>query len=568
MKFDAVEREIFKSLFVSVAEEMGTVLQRASFSPNIKERRDYSCAVFDGRGDLVAQGDHMPVHLGSMPASVASALAHSPPDEGDVIALNDPFEGGTHLPDVTLVSPVVLPAAGRPRSRRGAGARSGDRRARARGERFYLATRAHHADVGGSSPGSMPLSTEIYQEGLRIPPVRLVRRGERVGEIWRLLLANVRTPLEREGDLAAQLSAHHTGERRLRELAARHGAATLAAAAVDLQEYTERVARAVLRSVPNGTYPFEDHLDDDGAGSGPVPIRVKLVFRGDRLTVNFHGSFRQVKGPLNAVAAVTISAVAYVIRCLLPPGVPANAGGLRPVRVLLPERSIVNASPPAAVAGGNVETSQRIVDVLLGALARARPDLAPAASGGTMNNVTFGGLDPRTGEPFAYYETLACGAGAAPGGAGAHGVHTHMTNSRNSPVEALENEMPVRLRAYHLRRRSGGSGRHRGGDGLRREYEFLVPVSAGILADRRVTRPYGLSGGGPGRPGRDTLVRSGRGRRLPAKVRLELDPGDRLRIETPGGGGFGRVERGGRLRRKKASREQRKTSQPRRRRRT
>lgn len=524
-RFDPVEREIFRNLFNSVAEEMGVVLQRTAFSPNIKERRDYSCAVFDEKGALVAQGDHMPVHLGSMPASVDAVLGEIWLGLGDVAILNDPFAGGTHLPDVTLVSGVFL----------------GRRAARAD---FYVASRAHHADVGGMAPGSMPLSTEIYQEGLRIPPLLLTRAGERDRAAWDLILANVRTPEEREGDLAAQLAAHHRGTERLTELARRHGASRLRSAAADLQDYAERAVRQTLSKIPDGVYRFADELDDDGVGPERIPIAVTIEIRGGSMKVDFEGTGLQVAGSMNAVAAITVSAVSYVVRCLLPTGTPANAGSARPIDLRMPAGSVVRALPPAAVAGGNVETSQRITDVLLGALAQAVPDLVPAASGGTMNNVTFGGVAEPGGKPFAYYETLACGAGGGPLGPGEHGVHTHMTNSRNTPVEALENELPVRIRAYALRRGTGGAGKHRGGDGLVREYEFLTSVQVGMLSERRECRPYGLSGGFPGEAGRNSLIREGRKRNLPSKFSLRLGAGDRLRIETPGGGGFGKPDPG------------------------
>ena len=522
---DAAELEIFKNLFHSVAEEMGAALRRSAFSPNIKERRDYSCAVFDGRRRVVAMGDHMPVHLGSMPMSVAAAAEALELGPGDIAMLNDPYAGGTHLPDITLVMPVFPSAGARPL--------------------FYVANRAHHADIGGARPASMGLSEEIYQEGLRIPPVRLVRGGILDRGAMALVLANVRTPGEREGDLAAQVAACRLGERRLKDLEAKYGAAQTAFYLDALQRYAERLMRAALARIPPGRYQAEDFLDDDGYGSPPVRLRVAIQVRGDRAVVDFSGSAPACRGSVNAVMAITYSAVFYVFRCLLGEEVPASAGLMAPVAVRAPEGSVVNAQPPSAVAAGNVETSQRIVDVLLKALAQALPDRIPAASSGTMNNLSFGGLDPRTGQPFAYYETIAGGMGARPGADGLSGVHTHMTNSLNTPFEALENTYPVRVRRYAVRRGSGGRGTFRGGDGLIREIEFLAPVRGSILSDRRRTLPYGLAGGQPGRAGRNSLSLAASGgqrrwRRLPSKTAFEAPAGSILRIETPGGGGWGK----------------------------
>ncbi len=519
--YDPIRIELFHNLFASIAEEMGAALQRSAYSPNIKERRDFSCAVFDARGNLVAQGDHMPVHLGSMPASVRAVLDDVPPAPGEMGLVNDPFRGGTHLPDLTLVSPLYGPA----------------------GPVFYLANRAHHSDVGGMSPGSMPLATEIYQEGLRLPPVRFIKGGEPDPDILRLILANVRTPAEREGDLMAQVAANRVGERRLAALIARHGGDVVSAYAGHLVEYAARLMSDLIESIPDGEYRFEDALDDDGVSDRPVTIRVCITVQGGRARVDFTGTDAQVAGPVNAVEAITRSAVLYVFRCLLPAGAPANDGCYRPLTIVVPEATVVDARPPAAVAGGNVETSQRIVDVMFGALAAALPARIPAASSGTMNNLTLGGRMPATGAPFAYYETIAGGMGARPSRDGLSGVHTHMTNSLNTPVEAMERALPLLVSRYTLRRGSGGSGRHRGGDGIIREYRMLAPAGATLLADRRKIAPWGLEGGGPGRPGRDTLTRAGGGtERLPGKFETRLEAGDILTIETPGGGGWGREE--------------------------
>jgi N-methylhydantoinase B len=524
MRIDPTELEIFKNLYHSIAEEMGAALRRSAFSPNIKERRDYSCAVFDGQGRVAAMGDHMPVHLGSMPISVATAIERLPLGPGDIAMLNDPFAGGTHLPDITLVMPIY--------------------QKRSRAPLFYVANRAHHADVGGAVPASMGLSEEIYQEGLRIPPVLLARRGEVQRDAMAMLLANVRTPREREGDLTAQVAACRLGERRLTELAEKHGRAKVRLYLDGLQDYSARLMRAALAKIPDGLYRAEDFLDDDGFSDRPVPIRVGIRIQGRRAQVDFTGSAPACRGSVNAVYAITYSAVFYVFRCLLGEEVPACAGLMEPIEVVAPEGSVVNARPPAAVAAGNVETSQRIVDVLLRALARALPGVVPAASQGTMNNLSFGGMDPRTGEPFAYYETVAGGMGAGPRADGLSAVHTHMTNSLNTPIEALESTYPVRIRRYSIRRNSGGKGKLRGGDGVVREIEFLTDVRGTILSDRRRNAPYGLSGGEPGKRGKNELISPDRKKRaLPSKATFAAPKGSILRIETPGAGGWGQRKR-------------------------
>ena len=502
MNPDPFRLEVFKSLFAGVAEEMGAVLGRSAYSVNIKERRDYSCAVFDARGRMIAQAAHIPVHLGSMPLSVAAAIAEVPLSPGDTVVVNDPYRGGTHLPDVTFVKPVFL----------------GRRLA------FFTACRAHYSDIGGMAPGSMPLSTDLHQEGFILPPVKLTP------EVRRLLLANVRTPREVDGDVAAQEACCETGARRLRELVARYGRAEVGRYADALQAYARRRMVEAIRGIPRGRHVFEDVLDDDGAGGGPVRIRAAVERRGDRVRVDFAGSAPQTGGNVNSVLAVTQSAVLYCFRCLVPDDIPLNAGAASPIEVVAPAGTVVNARPPAAVAAGNVETSQRIVDVVFGALGRAMPGRLPAASQGTMNNFSFGG------HGFAYYETVGGGMGARPGRDGVSGVQTHMTNTLNTPVEALEHAYPVRVRAYRIRRGSGGRGLRRGGDGLVREVEFLAPAEVSVVADRRLTRPYGAAGGGPGRPGRTLL----NGRLLPGKVHVRVRPGDRIRLETHGGGGFGR----------------------------
>jgi N-methylhydantoinase B len=526
---DPVELEIFKSLFHSIAEEMGAALRRTAFSPNIKERRDYSCAVFDGAGEVVAMGDHMPVHLGSMPMSVRAAVETLTLNAGDVAILNDPFCGGTHLPDITLVAPVFI----------------ADKNKRGAKPAFYVASRAHHADVGGTYAGSMGICREIYQEGIRIPPIKLIAGGKLQDDVFRLLLNNVRTPEEREGDLNAQIAACHTGAERLLEITERYGLKRVEDVMDDLQEYSEKLMRSFLSKVPHGRYEAEDFLDDDGAGSGPVRIAVTLTFQrataGKPLvTVDFTGSSPQVAGSINAVDAIAFSACFYVFRCLLQEDVPAAAGLMRPVLMIAPKGTVVNARPPAAVAGGNVETSQRIVDALLRALAKAMPDRVPAGSSGTMNNLTIGGIDERTGEPFAYYETIAGGMGARPDRDGVSGVHTHMTNSLNTPAEALEYAYPLRVTEYSLRKGSGGKGKFRGGDGIVREVELLADSEVTLLADRRSRGPYGLQGGVDGSAGRTEVVHADSKREmLLGKTSVRLKKGDKVKIESPGGGGWG-----------------------------
>lgn len=557
MRRDPIELEIFKNLFHSIAEEMGAALRRTAFSPNIKERRDYSCAVFDRDGNVIAMGDHMPVHLGSMPMSVRAAIEHSQLGPGDMVMLNDPFAGGTHLPDITLVAPVYIrPSRVQSRATRHKAAAD-----------FYVASRAHHADVGGTYPGSMGLCREIYQEGFRIPPVKILRGGKLDPDVLSLLLANVRTPREREGDLGAQIAACHTGSTRLKEVCARYGLPRVQRAAAELLSYSEELMHAFLAQVPPGRYLAEDFLDSDGISEKPVKISVAITFhdaprRAQRrrsvdtkgtpgatskgivryVTVDFNGSDSQVEGSINAVEAITRSACFYVFRSLLQEDVPATAGLMRPIDVIVPEGTIVNARAPAAVAGGNVETSQRIVDVLLRALAQAIPDRIPAAASGTMNNLTIGGMDPRSGEPFAYYETIAGGMGARPTKPGVSGVHTHMTNSLNTPAEALEYAYPLRVRKYRLRGRSGGAGRNRGGDGIVREIEVLTNAEVTLLADRRTHGPWGLNGGADGTPGQAAIVRANNSNEsLPGKFNVRLRKGERIRIESPGGGGWGDV---------------------------
>jgi N-methylhydantoinase B len=518
----------------AIADEMGIALKRAAFSPNIKERRDYSCALFDAAGRLMAQAAHIPVHLGSTALAVRAVMEQVALADGETAIVNDPFAGGTHLPDVTLVAPVFL---------------DGERLA-------WTACRAHHADVGGRAPGSMPMPTSgaelpeaeevevsvgarargrarpgvtIDDEGVRLPPTRLTDEG------MRQFAAASRAPVERLGDLAAQRAAIAVGRRRLVELARRHGAEPLAQVAAALSGYTARLMRAALGAIPNGSYAFADSLDDDGAGGPEVAIRVQLTIDGERARVDFSDSDDQVAGALNAVWPVTVASVLYAFRLLLPEDAPTNEGLQEPLTVIAPAGSVVNARPPAAVAAGNVETSQRIVDAVLGALAQALPGRIPAASAGTMSNLLVGG------DGWAYYETIAGGAGGGPAGDGASAIQTHMTNTRNTPVEVLEHALPLRVLRYAIRRGSGGGGRHAGGDGVVRELELAAPATLTLVGERRRRPPYGLAGGGPGALGEDTLRRDERTVRLPGKCSFAGRAGDRLTIATPGGGGWGRA---------------------------
>ncbi|MBW1980617.1 MAG: hydantoinase B/oxoprolinase family protein [Deltaproteobacteria bacterium] len=518
MKVNPILLEVFKNRFSSIAEEMGVALHRTAFSPNIKERRDSSCAIFDQDGQMIAQAAHIPVHLGSMPMSVKAAIQQVSMADGDMVILNDPFKGGTHLPDITLVAPVF---AGR------------------KAPSFYVANRAHHADVGGMSSGSMPLSTSLFQEGIIIPPLKLVEGGAIDEKIMDFFLNNVRTPKERQGDFAAQVMGNVTGIRRMQELIAKYSLNVVDFYAKKLLDYAERLTRHTISLIPDGTYIFEDFMDDDGFSSDNIRIHVSLTIQGDRAVVDFRKSSPQVGGSINAVYAITLSAVLYVFRALVERDIPTNDGVLRPIAVQTRKGSVVDALFPAAVAGGNVETSQRIVDVILGALAQALPEKIPAASQGTMNNVTIGGIDPRSGSPFAYYETIGGGMGATAAGDGESAVHSHMTNTLNTPIEALEYSYPFMVTEYSIRRGTGGRGRHRGGDGIVREIRLQAEADITVLSERRKLPPYGLFGGEPGAVGKNIIVLGGRHQEKPGKFSASLQQGDIVRIETPGGGGYG-----------------------------
>jgi len=528
--FDPIRLEIYKHLFASIAEEMGVVLRKSSYSPNIKERLDFSCAVFDPTGRMISQAAHIPVHLGSMPLSVSAAIQKFSEEgttvqgihPGDVLILNDPYQGGTHLPDITLISPVFLDEQLPNPVRLG-----------------FVASRAHHADVGGAAPGSMSIAREIYQEGIILPPVKLIENGKMNDGILDIILANVRTPEERLGDLWAQIAANRRGGMRFREISLHKGLSETQFYMQALRDYSERVTRRLLENLPDGSYAFTDHLDDDGIQTEPISIRVRVTIHGDEAEVDFTGSSTQVAGSLNAVYAITLSAVNYVFRCLVGLDVPNNSGCMAPIKVIAPEGSIVNALHPAPVAGGNVETSQRIVDVLFGAMAQAQPDLIPAASQGTMNNITIGGINPETGSPFTYYETVGGGMGARPTSDGPSALHSHMTNTLNTPCEALEYAYPLTVVRYEIRRGSGGRGQFRGGNGIRRDIRIDAPAQVSLITERRISTPYGLHGGEPGEKGENLLVRGSESIHLPGKGMITVLPGDILSVRTPGGGGYG-----------------------------
>lgn len=538
--FDPTTLEIYRALYTSVAEEMGVALRRTSFSPNIKERRDYSCAVFDSTGRVIAQGDHMPVHLGSMPMAVAAALREVEIGPGDVVAVNDPFAGGTHLPDVTLIAPVGAKELG-VRSR-GIAKKNYRPLSPSPHPLFYVANRAHHADIGGATPGSMGLATDVYGEGVRIPPIHIMRGGESCDDVMKLILTNVRSSNERRADFEAQIGSLKVGEMRLLEIVERRGEKEARDYAQHLILYSSRMMRRAIADIPDGTYAAADALDDDGISETEIPIRAQITIKGEHATVDFTGSSPQVAGAVNAVEAITVSAVSYCFRCLVGSDIPASAGLMEPIDVIAPKGTVVNANHPASVAGGNVETSQRIVDTVFKALSQAIPARIPAASQGTMNNLTMGGIDPRTGAEFSYYETVAGGMGARPGLDGMNATHTHMTNSLNTPAEALEYAYPLRVREYRIRKGSGGKGKHKGGDGTIREIETLARARMALLSDRRKRAPYGLQGGQDGERGRAYIVRrDGKKEQLTSKGSWDLEAGDRVRIETPSGGGFGKT---------------------------
>ncbi|MEJ2346572.1 MAG: hydantoinase B/oxoprolinase family protein [Gammaproteobacteria bacterium] len=507
-----IDLSIFASRIDAVCDEMGAALRRAAFSPNIKDRLDFSCAVFDGRGELCAQAAHIPVHLGSMAYAMHDIVRRIDWRTGDMVIVNDPYLGGTHLPDVTVIAPLFV-GDGAPLA--------------------FVACRAHHADIGAQSPGSMPISRRLDEEGMVIPPSHLLRGGAVDEAFLRSLCEATSNPREARGDFAAQISANRIGVRRLGELIEGMEAARFRDGLKELNDYAERLARSALDEIPDGTYSYRDYMDDDGQGHVDIPIEAHVRVRGHDIHVDFSGTAQQVHGNINCPLSVAAAAVYYVFRCLMPAQTPACAGAFRPITLHAPAGCLLNARRPAAVAAGNVETSTRVVDAVMGALAQAIPERIPAASQGSMNNLAMGarGADGA----WDYYETIGGGMGAGAMGGGLDAVQTHMTNTLNTPIEALEMRFPVRVTRYQVRRGSGGRGRRRGGDGIVREFQFLQPAHATLLGERRTRSPWGLKGGGAGQPGRNLLNDA----ELPGKVSVDLKRGDRLRIETPGGGGWG-----------------------------
>ena len=521
MKPDATTVEVIKGALIYAAEEMGIALRKSAYSPNIKERMDHSCALLDDHRRLIAQAEHIPVHLGSMALAVREGLSQYGGylEEGDMILLNDPYISGTHLPDLTLIAPIFYE-----------GALVG-----------YAANKAHHTDVGGRAPGSIAGdSTELYQEGLIIPPVKFVRGGVIDPEISRLIRSNVRTPEVQMGDLRAQIAANYTGIRRLTELMGEYGAETVHSAMEAVMDYSERRMRAEIQAMPDGVYEAEDWMEDTGTGGDPAKITVTVSIEGDGIRFDYSGTSPQVEGPVNAPLGVTLAGVFFTLISITDPTIPVNDGCFRPIDLHVPEGCLMNPVRPAPVAGGNVETSQRNVDVLMKALAEAVPEKVPAASQGTMNNVSIGGIR-EDGTPWTFYETIGGGSGGRPGSDGVDGVHVNMTNTMNTPIEALEAYLPLRFEGYALRADSGGPGRWRGGCGIERSWTLRSPkATLSILAERTKIPPWGLHGGLPASLGEYELVRGdGSVERLPPKCTIPLKQGDRLVIRTPGGGGYG-----------------------------
>jgi len=512
-RLNPIELGLFSSRIEAVCEEMGAQLQQAAFSPNIRDRLDYSCAVFDAAGALCAQAAHIPVHLGSMAFAMEGIVSQLEWRPGDMIILNDPYLGGTHLPDVTLIAPVFVEG----------------------GLLGFVANRAHHADIGAESPGSMPISHSLMEEGLLIPPGHILKQGKRDQALMQRITESSRNPRDAEGDVAAQIGANQRGVERLTELVSGMGVADYEQALRDLNDYGERLALSALRTIPDGEYQFKDLMDDDGLGNEDISIRVSLRVCKGRVEADFSGTHDQVAGNINCPLSVTAAGVLYAFRCLMPPQTPACSGSFRPISLHAREGSLLNAVRPAAVAAGNVETSTRVVDVVLGALAQAVPERVPAASQGSMNNLAMG----YSGEDaWGYYETIGGGMGAGQSGGGLSAVQTHMTNTRNTPIEVLEMRYPLRVKQYRIRSDSGGTGRSRGGDGLVREYEFLGPAQFTLLTERRRHQPWGVQGGEPGVAGSNQL----NGEELPPKCSRHVVAEDRLLIETPGGGGFGALD--------------------------
>jgi N-methylhydantoinase B len=513
---DAISLSLFSSRLEAICDEMGAVLRNTAFSPNIRDRLDYSCAIFDPDGELCAQAAHIPVHLGSMAFAMRDIVGRLEWHEGDQVILNDPFLGGTHLPDVTLIAPVFF-------DQKLAG---------------FVVNRAHHADIGADTPGSMPVSSCLEEEGIVLQPACLIARGEKSVGLWRKILDTTRNPGMAEGDLSAQLSANLSGVQRLQQLIHSQGLIGFKRGLEALNAYGERLAKASLNKLPDGDYHFTDYLDDDGQGQKRIPIRVRVSIARGQVLVDFTGTSKQVAGNVNCPLSVAAAGVYYVFRCLMPSHTPACAGVFRNISINAPEACLVNAVYPAAVAAGNVETSTRVADVVMGALAQAIPETMVAASHGSMNNLAMGNTEP--GNSWDYYETMGGGMGAGKEGGGLSAIQTHMTNTLNTPIEVLEQQYPVRIRRYGIRRGSGGRGKRNGGDGLLREFEFLAVAEITLLTERRLLPAWGVQGGEAGSTGRNLLNQE----ELPPKCHRHVNAGDVLCIETPGAGGWGQPEKG------------------------
>lgn len=522
MKIDLITLSVISKSLESIAEEMGIILRKSAYSPNIKERLDYSCAIFDKEGELIAQAEHIPVHLGAMYSSLDAVLKKFKLTEltrHDIIILNSPFDGGTHLPDVTFVMPIFID----------------------NNIEFFVVNRAHHADIGGSTPGSMPgISRELFEEGMIIPPVKLYINGIENQPLIDLLLANVRTPDERLGDFRAQRAALLRGEERIIELCDKFTTKTVVISIKELMNLSELAFKKAMTKIPDGSFTFEDYLDSNGIDPNPVKICVEIRKTGENITVSFEGSDTQQPGNCNAPKSVVTSAVFYCFRCITDPSIMTNSGLFRRINIIVPKGSFLDPVHPAAVSSGNVETSQRLTDTVLGALSKVL-DTIPAASQGTMNNITIGGKD-QNGNPFAYYETLGGGSGASKTSDGVSGIHTNMTNTLNTPIEAFELAYPLRITQYQFRSKSGGKGIHKGGNGLIREIETLVNCSVSIQSERRTFQPYGLHGGEGGGKGKNLLIHPNKEEVIPGRIVRQVKKGTIIRIETPGGGGYGKSD--------------------------
>jgi len=516
-----IKMELIRGALEYTAEEMGIALRNAAYSANIKERMDHSCAIFDKYGRLIAQAEHIPVHLGAMPIAVKKIIKEIEFNEGDYVIFNDPYYGGTHLPDITLITPFFYD-----------------------GELIcYLVNRAHHSDVGGKIPGSIPGdATEIFEEGLIIPPVKLIKNSRIDNDVLKLVMANSRTPFIRRGDIMAQIASNNIGLKRLKEILDKFGVDEFIDSVNTLLEYSERRMIKEINRFPKMKIYAEDYLDDSGSSDTPVKIAVEIIIKQDEMIFDFSKSDEEVDGPINAPYAVTLSASYFVLRSVTDPSIPANDGAYKPLKVITKRGTVVDATFPHAVSGGNVETSQRIVDVLLKGFAEAIPYKIPAACQGTMNNIVIGGVDLK-GNQFTFYETIGGGFGGRYGLDGIDGIHSNMTNTMNTPIEEIEKRFPILIVKYELRKNSGGLGEWRGGLGIERVYKILTKGKLSVLGDRQKFAPWGLNGGSPGAKGEYLLVRNGKEIKLRSKDSIGIKEGDIIIIRTPGGGGYGDPKR-------------------------